>query len=121
MNNSNFKISKITIAITNINEMVDFYKTVFKCNFKELSLAGTKLFSGELYGLNILLCPNEIAGVIAQQNRQQFDINVDDIKIVLADVIKANGKIKESYNPKTKTASVIDPDGNTIVFIENKE
>jgi predicted enzyme related to lactoylglutathione lyase len=121
MSNSNFKISKITIAITNINEMVGFYKIVFKCDFKELSLGGSKLFSGELFGLKILLCPNDLAGVIAQQNRQQFDIKVNDAKKILEDVIKANGKIKEPYNSETKTASVIDPDGNTIVFIENNQ
>jgi len=118
MNKSPFKLSKITIAITNINEMVNFYQTVFKCEFNEVSIANTTLYSGNLFGIKILLCPNELAGVIAQQNRQQFDIEVAGIKTVLQDVIKANGKIKEPYNSETKTASVIDPDGNTIVFIE---
>ena len=118
MDESNFTLSKITIAITNINEMVFFYKTVFKCEFNEVSIANTTLYSGNLFGIKILLCPNELAGVIAQQNRQQFDIEVTDIKTVLQDVIKANGKVKETYNPETKTASVTDPDGNTIVFIE---
>lgn len=117
----NLKILKITIAVTNTTEMVNFYNTVFNSNLKEIATYGTKLYSGNFIGLELLLCPNEIAGVNAKQNRQQFDISVSDINSVLDKVIKNSGTIKEVYNKTTKSASVIDPDGNTIVFIENHD
>ena len=120
-NNNDFKIVKVTIAITKVNEMVKFYKNVFNINFKESPVYGTTLYSGKFGDLNILLCPNEIAGVKAEQNRQQFDIVVPDIEKIIQAAKNAGGSIKGKINvtEKQKTVTIVDPDGNTIVFIQN--
>lgn len=117
MNSSGIKIKKITIATTNTKEMANFYNTLFKCNLKSIDAYGTTLYTGEFAGLNLLLCPNKIAGVKAEQNRQQFDIEAKNIAQILADLPKTKGKIKDVYNKETKSASIIDPDGNTLVLI----
>ena len=118
MTNQEFKISKITIAVTNINAMVTFYKTVFKCEFTENKVYGTTLFSGTLGDIKLLLCPNEIAGVKAEQNRQQFEFTVKDLDVLIHDAKTAGGTIKDEIHTsgKERSVTVVDPDGNTIVF-----
>ncbi len=118
---NSFKLSKITVSITNIDLMVNFYKTVFDCDFKEINAFGTTLYSDSFCGINILLCPNTIAGVVAEQNRQQFDIEVTDINKTIQNVITAGGSLKREIEQNTnqKIASIVDPDGNTMVFIQN--
>lgn len=115
----NFKLRKITIAVTNIDKMVSFYNNIFNCNLKKVEAYGTSLYQGKLAGINLLLCPNEIANVKAQQNRQQFDIEVNDIETCLKKVADSFGQIMEPYNNEIKSASIIDPDGNTIVIIND--
>ncbi len=118
-----FKVDQITIAVTNVNQMVTFYETVFKCILKEEEINGIKLYLGELAGVKILLCPNKLAKVNAQQNRHQFHFIVTDLGEVIKDVIATRGIIKEEIisTNKLKTVTIIDPDKNTIVFTEKKE
>lgn len=114
----NFKLKKITIAATNITEMATFYTSVFNAGLTPIEAYGTTLYTGQLCGFDLLLCPNSIAGVEAQQNRQQFDIEVPDIESALKAAETSGGKIKDplTINPIQNIASVTDPDGNTIVL-----
>ena len=120
MTNQDFKIDRITIAVTNVDQMVKFYKTVFKCELKESKAYGTILYSGKLGDIKILLCPNEIAGVKADQNRQQFDFIVTDLDKIIQDSKVSGGKMKGDIttSDKQKSVTIVDPDGNTIVFIQ---
>lgn len=115
-----FKIAKITIATTATQEMAAFYSSVFNSELSPVEAYGYTLYSGSFCGINLLICPNDLAGVNANQNRQQFDIEVSGIEKVLQKVEATGGNIKEalSITATHKIASVTDPDGNTIVFIE---
>jgi predicted enzyme related to lactoylglutathione lyase len=123
MTKDSFKIAKITLAVTNTEKMVAFYGNVYKCEFREIRLNGTKLYSGELAGLKILLCPNTLAGVKAEQSRHQFEYIVNDLDQVVRAALAAGGSLqgKVDITPQHKIATILDPDGNTTVFIQELE
>lgn len=120
MTNEAFEISKITIAVTNTEKMVAFYRNVYKCSFSELDVNGITLYSGKLGGIGILLCPNTLAGVKAEQSRHQFDYIVDDLEQLVRTALASGGMLqgKIEITGDRKSATIIDPDGNTTIFIQ---
>ena len=116
-----FAIGKVTIAITNVDAMVEFYSNVFDVKFSTFDVGELQLYSGRIAGLNVLLCPNELAGVEAQQNRTQFDYVVSDLNRIKERALEHGGTIKEGQGDVSAGfITVIDPDNNTIVFIHQK-
>lgn len=117
-----FRIGKIAFAITNVDAMVDFYRNVFSINFRAIDIGdGMKLYSGKLGDLNLLLAPNALAGVKAEQSLMQFDVIVADLEVMKARTVRHGGTVREeNENERQKIATVVDPDGNTIVLIEEK-
>lgn len=114
-----FKISQITIAVTDMDAMVKFYENVFGITLKPFDAYGSTLYSGKMGGFLLMLCPKEIAGVTAEQTRHQFDYAIDDVDAVVKAVKQWGGGLMrdtEVWEDKTKVASVMDPDGNTMVF-----
>ena len=111
----------LTIAAVNMKEMVRFYNAVFGAGLKEtVHIGDQQFYGGALAGLEVALCPNAIAGVIAEQNRQQFRFEVSDIEAVMEKGLANHGS---EINPVdeykgAKVASMADPDGNTIEFVE---
>jgi predicted enzyme related to lactoylglutathione lyase len=105
------KLARITIAVTRMPEMSDFYNAVFDANLS--ASAKSPLVRGTLAGFELVLCPNDIAQVVAEQNRKQLHFEVDDLNAILKRVQAANGKI---INQDAHEIGVSDPDGNTIVF-----
>ena len=112
----------LTIAAVNMKEMVRFYNAVFGAGLKEtVHIGDQQFFGGALAGLEVVLCPNAIAGVDAAQNRQQFRFAVSDIDKVMQTGLANHGS---EINPVdeykgAKVASLADPDGNTIEFVEH--
>lgn len=123
MKKQQFKIAKLTIAITNITEMLLFYENIFDCNFKKNSFQGYTLYISELAGIPIQLCPNELANVIAEQNRQQFDFIVTNLHQIIPKVKAYNGIVRGEIITleNGKAVTIVDPDGNTIVLIESDD
>ncbi|QQS31103.1 MAG: hypothetical protein IPM47_09375 [Sphingobacteriales bacterium] len=122
MNNQNpIQINKITLASTDIESMVLFYSQVFSCKFVPKQAYGTTLYAGKILGLNLLLCPNEIAGVKAEQSRHQFEFKVPDLEETIELCISNCGRLlgEVFVKEQQKTATITDPDGNTLVFIQN--
>ena len=115
------KITGLTIATLNMRQMVAFYNAVFGAGLKATVHIGPEQFyGGRLGDIELTLCPNAIAGVIAEQNRQQFRFQVSDIEAVMARGLASHGS---EINPVdeykgAKVASLADPDGNTIEFVE---
>jgi predicted enzyme related to lactoylglutathione lyase len=114
------KVSKITIATTNTASMEKFYSEVLGVKFHETKAYGTSLYSANMMGIEILLCPNEIAGVKAEQSRVQFDFIVLDLDFLIKQVTENGGKIQGEKITGEKIISVgaVDPDGNTLVFVQ---
>lgn len=115
------KMTGLTIATVNMKRMVSFYNAVFKAKLKETVHIGKEQFYGGKIGdIELTLCPNTIAGVVADQNRQQFRYEVGDIEAVIDRGLANHGS---EINPVdeykgAKVASLADPDGNTIEFVE---
>ncbi|MEO8513490.1 MAG: VOC family protein [Ignavibacteria bacterium] len=117
---NDFKLSQVTIAVTNVKKMAEFYNSVFGTRLNEFEAMGSKFYSGTIAGVNMMLCPNTIAGVTAEQNRHQFDYITEDINEVVKNALGSHGTLKDSIsvNDLEKLVTVIDPDGNTINFIQ---
>lgn len=111
----------LTIAASNMDQMVRFYNAVFDARLKATVHIGEEQFyAGALCGMKLTFCPNTIAGVIAEQNRQQFRFQVADIAAVMTKGVANHGyEINpiEEYKG-AKVASLADLDGNTIEFVE---
>lgn len=113
-------IAKMTIAATNMEQMVNFYQNAFDTEMQSFEAMGETFYSGLLFGMNVVFCPNKLAEVNAEQNRQQFDVLVADIDTVLETAKENGGSVKEQpqVSGNLKYASVLDPDGNSIVLLQ---
>jgi len=111
------------MAITNMKEMVRFYHETFGVELKGFEAYGGHMFyAGTFLGMNLLLCPNEVAGVEAKQNRHQFDIIVEDFDGVVARAAASGGTVREQdVSEGVRYATLVDPDGNTMVILEEKK
>lgn len=114
-----FKLLKITVACTNISAMTDFYSKVFNVKFEEHDF-GFKMYSTKIGDISFLFCPNDIAGVVAEQNRHQFDYIVDDIEKLIERGLASGGSIHSELLKveNESTVTLFDPDGNTMNFIQ---
>ncbi len=122
MTNTDFTLVHITLAVTNMPAMKKFYDTVFGASLQALPMYGTTLYQGKLGGISLLLCPNEIARAKAEQNRHQLRFTVNDIAATMRSAL-ANGATllnEISDHEGAKIASVRDPDGNSIEFVQMK-
>lgn len=115
-----FVIGKITLAVTHMAEMVKYYEKVFQCHFQPFEMQGITFFTGQVGGFSFLFCPNTLAGVKAEQNRHQFDYIVNDLEQLVTKALSVGGSLQSpiEVSPKQKSATLIDPDGNTTVFIQ---
>ena len=57
--------------------MVDFYASVFQAEFQSVEAYGAMLFRGNIAGLDMLLYPQELAGIHTDQNRFLPTMSVD--------------------------------------------
>ena len=115
------KLKGLTIAAIDMAKMLRFYNAVFDAQLKKtVHIGAAQFYGGRMAGMELTLCPNAIANVIAQQNRQQFRFEVADIEAVMAKGLANHGS---EINPideykGAKVASLADPDGNTIEFVQ---
>lgn len=113
-------IRSITLAATHVEEMVTFYNAVLEANLKEIEpMPG--FYSGKLAGHGLIVCPNEVAEVVAEQNRQQFCFTVADIEKTF-EAGKSNGGKAMTPDFEKSDSEIrgwlIDPDGNTLEFVQ---
>jgi|GEM_PF-669066 len=116
-----FRVASIALAVENLEPTVRFYEKVFNAVFEPLEGTDRKIYAGKLLGFDFLLASNELAGVNAEQSRHQFDIVVNDLDSVLQRVTEAGGTIREQQTDRgVRTVTIVDPDGNTMLFIGNE-
>jgi len=123
MEKADYQIEGMTIAITKMEQMLDFYTNVFKIRFTEKEMYESKLYSGIWGGLNLLFCPAEIAGNTAVQNRHQFEIVVSDLDKIIELTTKYGGKTMGEIveDEHSWNVGIYDPDKNSILFKQLKE
>lgn len=122
MEKINYRIEGMTMAISNMPAMLDFYSKVFEITFTEKELYNTRLYSGVWGGFELLFCPAEIAGNEAEQNRHQFDIVVSDLNKIIETTVKYGGSLMGEIveNDACLSIGIYDPDKNSIVFKQLK-
>ncbi len=123
MEKVDYQIEGMTLAVTKMDEMLDFYSSVFNIDFEENEMYGTKLYSGNWGDMKLLFCPAEIARNTADQNRHQFDVIVSDLKALIGTVKAHGGTLmgEITENDQALSVGVYDPDNNSIVFKELRE
>lgn len=118
--NSTVSLSQITLAAVRTSALVDFYNAVFEANL--VPVEGYDEFDGVMYrgmlgGVPFLICPNEIAGVNAQQARHQLHLSVSDVGATVAHAEEMGGAVLEqTQDDGTRTVTIRDPDNNTLVL-----
>lgn len=106
------ELVELSLAATDVPAMVRFYDTLFDAGLQPYQASGATFHRGELHGVRFVLAPNDLAGVDARQNRHQFVYAVTDLNAFLARVTEAGGTVRDSTGT---VATVLDPDGNTLV------
>jgi predicted enzyme related to lactoylglutathione lyase len=115
------KLNGLTTAVTDMKHMVTFYNAVFNAQLEPtVNIGDAQFYGGTIMDISLTFCPNAIAGVVAEQNRQQFRFQVDNIADVMAKGLANHGvEINQINEYKgAKVGSLADPDGNTIEFLE---
>ena len=113
------QLMQMTLATNRTNEMVKFYDSLFSTQFQPTNAFGTTLYRGTLAGIPLVICPNEIAGVKAEQSRHQLSLRVADLSSLLQNVENAGGSIETPIEDSSNSAILRDPDGNTIEVIQS--
>ena len=103
----------MVLAVEDMDAMVRFYNEVFDAGLEPINDTSS-FHRGTFAGMPIVFCPNEIAGVDAQQSRTQWRIAVDDVNASVAAVTRCGGTVVDE-NPDNRGSefSIVDPDGNT--------
>ncbi len=119
---TNYQITGLTIAVTNMESMLDFYTHIFDIQFVEKEMFGARLYSGQWGGIELLFCPAEIAQNTAKQNRHQFDILVPDLKQLISQSQEYGGQVigEPLEDEESIRVGIYDPDQNSIVFKQLK-
>lgn len=120
---TDYQIEGMTIATTNMGQMLDFYSNTFNITFSEQRINEFKLYAGKWGGMKVLLCPAELAGNKATQNRHQFDVIVPDLEDIITITSKyggttMGGKIEDEH---AWSIGIYDPDKNSILFKQLKQ
>jgi predicted enzyme related to lactoylglutathione lyase len=118
MPKSTVQLTQMTLATTRTTEMVKFYDTLFGTELQPNEAYGTVLYHGVLAGFPLVICPNEIAGVQAEQSRHQLAFRVADLAAILSQVEAAGGSIETPMADPLTQAILRDPDGNTIEIMQ---
>ena len=84
-------LTRITLAVEDVDLMVRFYNEIFDCGLVPIS--GSPLAKGMLVGIEFVICPNSLAQVIADQNRHQLRIGVDDPEALALRAERAGGSV----------------------------
>ena len=110
------RVTGITIAVTNAEAMFRFYTEVFGAKLEPKSFGDFTMYAGMLGELRLTLCPRELAGISAEQNRHQLSIAIDDVREAYNRALAGGGS---SINAPMQrgvvcSAAIRDPDGNSI-------
>jgi len=113
------QLTQMTLATTRTAEMVKFYDTLFGTGLQPTEAYGTRLYNGNLAGISLTICPNEIAGVQAEQSRHQLAFRVADLTAFLLRVESVGGSLETPLTDDPPTQAILrDPDGNTIQLLQ---
>lgn len=116
-----YHLQGITLAATDMNAMLTFYKGVFNVDFEEVEVDGYTLYQGRWLDNSLLICPAEFAGNHSEQTRHQLDITVPDLDDVIEKVKNYGGEIIDevTLSENKRSIGIYDPDKNSMILIES--
>lgn len=116
-------VSKITIAVNRVAEMVQFYNEALGAKLLPTPVNDYTFFKGKLGNLDLMFCPNELLQIEAEKNNIQFTVIVEDIRETLRRAEMHGGSMMGDLQdtPDHLVCVVADPDHNTIELIQIKE
>lgn len=111
------KTARLTVAVTHMDAMLEFYNQVFDCQLTKIP--GTDFHKGQFLNTPLLFCPNNIAGVKAEKNRFQWEIELEDLDSALNKVTNHGGACLDDRRSQDGVTmqGITDPDGNSFVLI----
>lgn len=110
------QIQRITLAVEDIDSMVEFYNAIFGCGLAPVN--GSPVSKGRFADIDLVVCPNSVAGVIADQNRHQFRLIVEDAEALATRIEVAGGSVVNRDILSGKAiVGVADPEGNTYELV----
>ncbi len=68
-----------TLAAEDVHRVKDFYSAVFDEEFAAIEIGDETLYRGSLAGLGMVICPSEMADVVANRSRHQLQLEVEDV------------------------------------------
>jgi len=96
--------------------MVAFYNETFDCQLVEVP--DSPMFAGSLCGFELVMCPNDIAQVVADQNRHQLRFAVEEPEELADQAVRSGGTIvNRSGYDSSVIIGVADPEGNTFELV----
>lgn len=107
-------LTRVTVATGKMPEMVRYYEAVFGVRFEAVALGDATGHRGVLAGFELLLCPNSVAKVKAEQNRKQLSLQADDLDELRRRVGAAGAAV---LHESAEGFAVRDPDGNTVELL----
>lgn len=121
MNSSPIQISvvRIVLATIKLEEMARFYGAVFEMTMLPLQAHGATLYQCSSNGVTVLLCPNSIAGVTAEQSRHQMTFRVRNLAGIMRDVQALGCVVKTENEDDAGPQHILltDPDGNSLELV----
>ena len=114
-------IDRVTIAVNDMDAMVDFYNSVFGAGLRPVEPSGEFTFyMGKLGQLELFFCPNLITQIVAEKNRQQFRFVVENVETTIAAGVRAGGTMLGDIQTADHAIAggLSDPDGNSIELIQ---
>lgn len=114
------KLTEIVIACFKLEEMLDFYKSVFSIPFNEVTIPQGKIYEANDDDLKITLCPADIAGITAKDNRHQLTFVVPDINSCIRKTERFGGTLMNELEETNDCLQIAvrDVDNNSIVLKE---
>lgn len=108
-----------TLASDHVDESVAFYREVFGEEFVPVSIGDATLYRGSLAGMGMVICPTDMAAVVANRSRHQLQFQVDNVEQLVQRCETTGGRVHTpvmEHNGRDY-AVVCDPDNNTIEFV----
>lgn len=110
------QVIRITLAVDAMDRMVAFYNESFRCGLEPIPRS--PLYTGSFAGVELHMCPNSVAGVVAEQNRHQLRLAVADPERLAAAVVSAGGAVvNQSESHGQSVIGIADPEGNTMELV----
>lgn len=113
-------IDRITLAVSDMDRMKQFYEAILPVKFYDQKLSNYALYIATVGGLEIILCPKELAGVRATINTIQLRFAISNVSRAFENGLAMGGTAitQPQKRGRAQHASLKDPDGNSLEIIE---